>query len=88
MSKLDRLIDEHVGVLRHNISSKEQRVVAKKKIKQMFLDMLGRDEIQLWDTEYNMCNKCEFELADDTRDCICVQRNKLRKELREKINEL
>lgn len=52
-----------------------------------FMELISSDEQQDWDSEYMMCNRCDFQTTDDSKDCICVYRNKLRGELRKLAQE-
>lgn len=54
-------------------------------IKDWVEGVIGEDEKQEWDTDFTMCRNCEFQLTDDTQDCICHQRNTLRNEQRAKL---
>lgn len=49
---------------------------------------IGENETPDWDDEYNMCNTCEFERTDDSKDCLCRIRNKLRERQRKAIQTI
>lgn len=51
-------------------------------------EAIGQDEKPLWDEESSFCDKCEFERTDDSRDCLCVIRNKLRKKQRAALDHI
>lgn len=60
---------------------------AKKEIKDLIREYLT-GEIPDWDYEYSMCNSCDFQPTDDTQNCLCIYRNKLRDEVKERISTL
>lgn len=49
--------------------------------------VIGVDETQEWDEEYAFCERCQLERTDDSKDCLCVVRNKLRAEQRKALRE-
>lgn len=40
-----------------------------------------QEEVQDWDDGNCFCQKCDFCRTDDSKDCLCVIRNQLRKEI-------
>lgn len=49
------------------------------------LEIIGKNEKQLWDGDYHLCDRCSFQPTDDTKNCMCIYRNQLREELRAKV---
>lgn len=58
---------------------------AQQEIEALMLDIIGEDEQQIWDEEGSWCEHCEFQPTDDTKNCICIFRNRLRAEQRAKL---
>lgn len=57
-------------------------------LRQAMEEVLGPDDKQVWDDEFYMCQRCEFEPSDDTRTCICIYKNNLRSEQRQRIENI
>ena len=47
-----------------------------------------QDEAQQWDEDCSMCNGCDFQLTDDTKNCLCIVRNQLRATIRTAIKKI
>lgn len=60
---------------------------AKKEITDLIREYL-ENEIPDWDYEYGMCNSCDFQPTDDTQNCLCIYRNRLRDEVKARISKL
>lgn len=91
MSKLDEWLDKNGQDKEDFIQAvfyDNYRKEAKESIKALMLEIIGEDEHQKWDKYYDFCEWCDFQPTDDTQDCVCVFRNKLRAELRKKVEAL
>ena len=57
-------------------------------IKRIAEEVIGEDDKQLWDTEYGFCDKCAFQPGDNTKNCVCTYRNRLRDKQRKALTQI
>lgn len=60
---------------------RKKRTVATQ-IDNLIVELIGEDAVQDWDADESYCENCGFTLLDDSKNCVCVQQNEVRANLR------
>lgn len=83
--KLDDVLDKFGCIECRSFPYDKDIDKAKQTILSDLLQLIGEDDVQIWDEQFWMCDRCDFQPTDDTKHCICYYRNQLRAELRQAI---